>query len=79
MIPLPTGRSRSAPGLSNLETAPAVMCRAPRRDRMATDERTRPCTDPVEAGSYLSPTADFLLLFGVGLLVAAVAASVLFP
>jgi hypothetical protein len=46
---------------------------------MATDERTHPRADPSEAGSYLSPTADFLLLFGVTLLVAAVAASFLFP
>ena len=48
---------------------------------MATDHATAVETEGVESEStaYISPTADFLLLFGATLLVALTAAAVITP
>lgn len=48
---------------------------------MATDERTHRRTELGDGGAtvYVSPTVDFLLLFGLTVLLALLGASILFP
>jgi hypothetical protein len=46
---------------------------------MATDELTHGRAEPDEVGVYVSPAVDFLLLFGLTLLVAVIGASFLLP